>query len=148
MKIMILNGPNLRLLGRREPEHYGTGTLAELERDLRAVAQELDVELDFAQSNHEGELCDIIECAIGNVDGLVINPAAYTHTSVALRDALKAARIPAVEVHLSNIHSREEFRHISLTAPACIAQIAGLGFDSYEWALRALVKKLKQKTIS
>ncbi len=142
MKILVINGPNLQLLGRRKAEFYGTGTLAELEETLRGVAAELAVDIEFLQSNHEGVLVDAIADAIGRVDGIVINPAAYTHTSIALRDALEAARIPAVEVHLSNINARDEFRKVSLTAPMCIGQIAGLGADSYEWALRALVKKL------
>ncbi len=141
-KILVINGPNLQLLGRRKAEFYGTGTLAELENTLRRVAAELAVEIEFLQSNHEGVLVDAIAEAIGKFDGIVINPAAYTHTSIALRDALEAARIPAVEVHLSNINARDEFRKVSLTAPMCIGQIAGLGADSYEWALRALVKKL------
>lgn len=146
MKILVINGPNLQLLGRRKAEFYGTGTLAELEETLKGVAVSLGVDVDFFQSNHEGALCDVIADAIGKVDGIVINPAAYTHTSVALRDALEAARIPAVEVHLSNINARDEFRKISLIAPVCIGQIAGLGADGYEWAMRALVKKLKENS--
>lgn len=144
MKILVINGPNLQLLGRRKAEFYGTGTLAELENDLRGVAAELAIDIEFLQSNHEGVLVDAVADAIGRFDGIVINPAAYTHTSIALRDALEAARIPAVEVHLSNISGRDEFRQVSLTAPMCIGQITGLGADSYEWALRALVKKLRQ----
>lgn len=146
MKILVINGPNLQLLGRRKAEFYGTGTLAELEETLKGVAESLGVDVDFFQSNHEGALCDVVADAIGKVDGIVINPAAYTHTSVALRDALEAARIPAIEVHLSNITARDEFRKISLTAPVCIGQIAGLGADGYEWAMRALVKKLKENS--
>lgn len=146
MKILVINGPNLQLLGRRKAEFYGTGTLAELEETLKGVAESLGVDVDFFQSNHEGALCDVVADAIGKVDGIVINPAAYTHTSVALRDALEAARIPAIEVHLSNINARDEFRKISLTAPVCIGQIAGLGADGYEWAMRALVKKLKENS--
>ncbi len=133
----------MQLLGRRKAEFYGTGTLAELESSLRIVAEELGVAIDFVQSNHEGVLCDVIADAIGVYDGIVINPAAYTHTSVALRDALEAARIPAIEVHLSNIQARDDFRKVSLTAPVCIGQILGLGSDTYEWALRALVRKLQ-----
>lgn len=146
MKILVINGPNLQLLGRRKAEFYGTGTLKDLEDMLRAVAEELGVEVDFLQSNHEGVLVDAIAAAIGKYDGIVINPAAYTHTSVALRDALEAAMIPAVEVHMSNVNARDEFRKISLTAPMCIGQIVGLGADSYEWAFRALVKKLRAET--
>lgn len=144
MRILILNGPNLQLLGRRNAEHYGAGTLPELEKHLREVAGALGVEIEFFQSNHEGAILDAIAGAIGSADGIVMNPGAFTHTSIAIRDALEAARIPAIEVHLSNIFAREDFRHVSMTAPACIGQIAGLGGDSYEWALRALVKKLGQ----
>ncbi len=146
MKILVMNGPNLQLLGRRKAEFYGTRTLPEIENGLRLAAEELGVEMIFMQSNHEGVLVDrIAEAITENVDGIVINPAAYTHTSIALHDALEAARIPAIEVHLSNVAARDEFRHRSLTAPACIGQITGLGADGYEWALRALVRHLKQK---
>ena len=141
-----MNGPNLQLLGRRKAEFYGTRTLPEIEIMLQKVAAELGVEMEFMQSNHEGVLVDCVAEAItGGVDGIVINPAAYTHTSIALRDALEAARIPAVEVHLSNVASRDEFRKVSLTAPMCIGQITGLGADGYEWAMRALVRYLEQK---
>ena len=143
-KVLILNGPNLQLLGRRKAEFYGTTTLPEIEKNLAKTAEELCVELDFFQSNCEGALLDkIAEAMTTGVDGIVINPAAYTHTSIALRDALEASGIPAIEVHLSNIHARDEFRKISLTAPVCVGQIAGLGADGYEWALRALVRKLQ-----
>jgi 3-dehydroquinate dehydratase-2 len=149
MKILVMNGPNLQLLGRRKAEFYGTRTLPEIEVMLQAVAAELGVEMEFMQSNHEGVLVDrVAEAITGGVDGIVINPAAYTHTSIALRDALEAARIPAVEVHLSNVASRDEFRKVSLTAPMCIGQITGLGADGYEWAMRALVRYLKQKKTS
>lgn len=143
MKILVINGPNLQLLGHRKAEFYGTATLPEIEKRLNEVALELGVELEFMQSNQEGVLLDkIAEAMSTNVNGIVINPAAYTHTSVALRDALEAARLPAIEVHLSNIYARDEFRKISLTAPVCIGQVAGLGADGYEWALRALVKRI------
>jgi 3-dehydroquinate dehydratase-2 len=146
MKILVMNGPNLQLLGRRKAEFYGTRTLPEIEIMLQKVAAELGVEMEFMQSNHEGVLVDCVAEAItGGIDGIVINPAAYTHTSIALRDALEAARIPAVEVHLSNVASRDEFRKVSLTAPMCIGQITGLGADGYEWAMRALVRYLEQK---
>ena len=144
MKILVINGPNLQLLGRRKAEFYGTMTLPEIESRLRDVARELGVELDFMQSNHEGVLTDRIGDAIGHVDGIVINPAAYTHTSIAIRDALEAARIPAIEVHLSNVAARDDFRHVSMTAASCIGQITGLGADGYEWALRALVRRLSR----
>ena len=141
-----MNGPNLQLLGRRKAEFYGTRTLPEIEVMLQKVAAELGVEMEFMQSNHEGVLVDCVAEAItGGIDGIVINPAAYTHTSIALRDALEAARIPAVEVHLSNVASRDEFRKVSLTAPMCIGQITGLGAAGYEWAMRALVRYLEQK---
>ena len=146
-KILVLNGPNLQLLGTRKREVYGSTTLEEIRQNLNNVASALGVELDFYQSNHEGDLVD----RIGNakkegVDGIVINPAAYTHTSIAIRDAIEGVSIPAVEIHLSNIHAREEFRQKSMTAPVCIGQIAGLGADGYEWAMRALVKKLKENS--
>ena len=147
MKILVLNGPNLQLLGRRKVEVSGVVPLHEIEARLRAVASELGVELSFMQSNHEGVIVDAIAQALADgVDGLVINPAAYTHTSVAIRDAIEGVRLPAVEIHLSNIHAREGFRHDSLTAPVCIGQIAGLGADGYEWALRALVRYINNKT--
>ena len=144
-----MNGPNLQLLGRRKAEFYGTRTLPEIETMLQNVAAELGVDLEFMQSNHEGVLVDRVAAAITDgTDGIVINPAAYTHTSIALRDALEAARIPAVEVHLSNVASRDEFRKLSLTAPMCIGQITGLGADGYEWALRALVHYLVSKKMN
>lgn len=148
MKVLILNGPNLQLLGRRKVEVYGVVPLPEIESRLRVVAAELGVELSFMQSNHEGVIVDAIAQALADgVEGLVINPAAYTHTSVAIRDAIEGVKLPAVEIHLSNIHAREGFRHESLTAPVCIGQIAGLGADGYEWALRALVRYINnQKT--
>ena len=147
MKILVLNGPNLQLLGRRKVEVYGIVPLHEIEARLRIVASELGVEIGFMQSNHEGVIVDAIAQALADgVDGLVINPAAYTHTSVAIRDAIEGVRLPAVEIHLSNIHAREGFRHDSLTAPVCIGQIAGLGADGYEWALRALVRYINNKT--
>ena len=139
-KIAILNGPNLDRLGKREPEIYGSATLAELEAALRAeFAQK--AALEFFQSNHEGELIDrIAKRADSKVDGIVINGGALTHTSVALRDALLGAHVPAVEVHISNIYKREEFRHTSLTAPACAAVITGLGLEGYHAAVRFLLK--------
>lgn len=135
-KIAILNGPNLDRLGRREPEIYGKTTLAELEKDLRSEFGK-SAELMFFQSNHEGELLDkIAKIADGSYDGIVINPAALSHTSVALRDALLGAHVPAVEVHISNIYRREEFRHKSLTAAACAAVISGLGIEGYRAGVR------------
>lgn len=145
-KILVLNGPNLQLLGTRKREVYGSTTLEEIRQNLNNVASALGVELDFYQSNHEGDLVDRIGSAKKEgVDGIVINPAAYTHTSIAIRDAIEGVSIPAVEIHLSNIHAREEFRQKSMTAPVCIGQIAGLGPDGYEWALRALVRYIKNR---
>ncbi|MGM9993366.1 MAG: type II 3-dehydroquinate dehydratase [Candidatus Avigastranaerophilus sp.] len=143
MKILILNGPNLNMLGTREPDKYGTETLESIELFVREEALKLNVDVDFSQSNIEGELVTIIQKAKGLYDGIVMNPAAYTHTSVAIRDALLAVEIPAVEIHLSNIHKREEFRHNSLTAPACIGQITGFGKYSYKLGLIAIVDYLK-----
>ena len=144
MKILILNGPNLNLLGTREPEKYGNQTLSDVENFVKEEASKLNVEVDFYQSNIEGELVDKIQEAKGNYDGIVMNPAAYTHTSVAIRDALLAVQIPTIEVHISNIHTREEFRKISLTAPACVGQITGFGINSYKLGLVALVDYLNQ----
>jgi 3-dehydroquinate dehydratase-2 len=139
-RIAILNGPNLDRLGKREPEIYGRATLADLEGEIRAEFGGV-AELAFFQSNHEGALIDrIAALADGGYDGLIINPGAFTHTSVALRDALLGAHIPAVEVHISNIYRREEFRHESLTAPACVAVISGLGTEGYLAAARFLLK--------
>lgn len=142
MKILVLHGPNLNLLGTREPEKYGTFTLKEIDEAIRVLAKELNVSIETYQSNIEGELVDKIQQAKNNFDGIIINPAAYTHTSVALRDALLAVEIPCAEVHLSNLHKREEFRLKSMTAPACIGQISGFGKDSYLLGLRAIVDYL------
>jgi 3-dehydroquinate dehydratase-2 len=139
MKALFLNGPNLNLLGTRQPEVYGRQTLADIEALVRARAAELGVEIDFRQSNHEGELVTWIQEARGQFDAIVLNAAAYTHTSVALRDAIAAVSIPTVEIHLSNIHAREEFRHRSLIAPVCRGQISGFGFQSYLLGLQAVV---------
>lgn len=138
-KILVLHGPNLNLLGRREPGIYGTTTLEEINTRLQEVAADNDAELRIVQSNHEGELVTAIQDAMTWADGIVINAAAYTHTSVALRDALSAVRLPAVEVHLSNIHAREEFRRTSLIAPVCVGQICGFGWRSYVLALEAIL---------
>lgn len=135
MKILVMNGPNLNLLGSREPEVYGRTTLAELEQSLRSAFPR--VEFAFFQSNSEGALVDRLqEAGRDGTDGVVLNPGAYTHTSIALRDAVSGIPTPVVEVHISNPHAREEFRHRSLTAPVCRGQISGLGIRSYELAIR------------
>jgi 3-dehydroquinate dehydratase II len=137
MKILYLNGPNLNLLGQREPEVYGRTTLAEIEAKVRERAKKLGVAVDFRQSNQEGELVAWIQEARGAFDVIVLNAAAYTHTSIALRDAIAAVGVPTIEIHLSNVHAREEFRHRSLIAPVCRGQILGFGADSYILALEA-----------
>jgi len=138
-KILILNGPNLNLLGTRQPEIYGKLTLAQIEKQLRTLAKELAVEIEFRQSNGEGELVTWIQQAAGKFAAIVINPAAYTHTSLAMRDAISAVGLPVVEIHLSNIHKREQFRHHSYIAEVAVGQIAGFGADSYLLGLRAAV---------
>ncbi len=139
MKILFLNGPNLNLLGQREPEIYGHTTLAGIESKVREEASKLRVEIDFRQSNLEGELVGWIQEAKGKFDVIVINAAAYTHTSIALRDAIAASGVPTIEIHLSNVHAREEFRHKSLIAPVCRGQITGFGQKSYILGLEAAV---------
>ncbi|MGC9519734.1 MAG: type II 3-dehydroquinate dehydratase [Desulfuromonadaceae bacterium] len=144
MYIHIIHGPNLNLLGRREPQHYGIQTLADIDSALQQRAQELDVTVAFTQSNHEGELIDAMHQAHESAaSGIIINPAAYTHTSVALRDAAAAIGIPVVEIHLSNIHARETFRHHSYLAPVALAQICGFGAHGYILALEGLVRYLR-----
>lgn len=143
MKILILNGPNLGLLGKREPDVYGQVTLNDIIARVKTKADEMGVEIESFQSNEEGALVTAIGESHGRFDGLIINPAAYTHTSVALRDALQACSVPCIEVHLSNIYAREEFRHTSLTAAACIGQITGFGWMSYVLGLEAMVEYLR-----
>ena len=145
MKILILNGPNLNMLGTREPDKYGTETLESIELFVREEALKLNVDVDFSQSNIEGELVTIIQKAKGLYDGIVMNPAAYTHTSVAIRDALLAVEIPAVEIHITNIHAREEFRHTSLLSGVCIGLVAGFKELSYIFALEGLVQYLNRE---
>jgi 3-dehydroquinate dehydratase-2 len=139
MKILFLNGPNLNLLGQREPEVYGRATLADVEAKVRARARELKASVEFRQSNLEGELVGWIQQAKGRFDVIALNAAAYTHTSVALRDAIVAVGIPTIEIHLSNVHAREEFRHKSLIAAVCRGQIIGFGANSYVLAVDAAV---------
>ena len=143
MRVLFLNGPNLNLLGTREPGVYGRRTLAEIEQMVRAVAQESGHAMDFRQSNHEGELVTWIQGAVGSWDVIVLNAAAYTHTSVALRDAIASTGIPTLEIHLSNVHAREEFRHRSLIAPVCRGVIAGFGAESYILGFQAAVTLTK-----
>lgn len=138
MKILIIHGPNLNLLGRRETDVYGTKTLDEINKLLKQLAKELKVEIDIKQSNHEGEIVDLIQNS-KQYSSLLINPAAYTHTSIAIRDAIAAVDMPAVEIHLSNIYKREEFRHKSLISPVAYGQISGFGPESYLLGLRAAV---------
>ncbi|HEU4698137.1 MAG TPA: type II 3-dehydroquinate dehydratase [Gemmatimonadales bacterium] len=145
MRVAVLNGPNLNLLGRREPELYGRGTFAELEAAVRVEAATLGLELDWHQSNHEGELVELVQRWPGRVDGALINAAAYTHTSLALRDALLAVRLPFVEVHLSNIFAREPARRHSLLADLALGVIAGLGPRGYGLALHALAAHLRER---
>ena len=143
MHILVLHGPNLNLLGKREPEVYGSHTLEDINRALVERANSLNVALDYFQSNHEGGLIDRIHAAVGNRDGILINPGGYTHTSIALRDALSGVNIPTVEVHLSNIYRREEFRHHSYIAPIAVGQVSGFGVHSYRLGLDALVHYLQ-----
>ena len=143
MKILILHGPNLNLLGKREPDKYGTKTLPEINALLTGLAQELKMEIEIHQSNSESFIVEKIQGSMDKFDGILINPAAYTHTSVAIRDAIAAVNKPCVEVHLSNIHAREEFRHTSLIAPVCIGQIGGFSYNSYLLGLRALAEHLR-----
>ena len=140
MNILFLNGPNLNLLGQRQPEIYGRTTLAAIEAKLRELAAQAGVDMDFRQTNHEGELVTWIQQAPGKFAVIVLNAAAYTHTSVALRDAIAAVAVPTIEIHLSNIHAREEFRHRSMIAAVCRGQIAGFGDQSYYLALQAALQ--------
>jgi len=144
MQVLMLNGPNLNLLGKRQPEIYGSLSLSEIEQQVRALAKELGIEIDFRQSNSEAELIDWIHDSAGKFGALVINPAAYTHTSLALRDAISAVGIPTVEIHISNVHRREPFRHHSYIAEVAVGQITGFGATSYLLGLRAAAELLQK----
>jgi 3-dehydroquinate dehydratase II len=144
IKVLVVSGPNLNLLGTREPEIYGSSTLEDMKELTLSHARAHGIDLDFFQSNLEGEIINYIQ-QNRDAEGIVINPAAFTHTSIAIRDTIAAVGIPAVEVHLSNIHAREEFRRISLIAPVCIGQISGFGINSYQLGLAALVNYLTEK---
>ena len=144
--VLVLNGPNLNLLGTRQPEVYGSVTLADVENLCRAHGKALDIDISFLQSNHEGALIDAIHAAKGKHGGIVLNAGAYTHTSVALMDAIASVELPLVEVHLSNIHAREAFRHKSYIAPVALGQIAGFGAHGYVLALDALAAHLGRRT--
>ena len=143
MNLLLINGPNLNLVGKREPSIYGAQTLEDIQKELMTLASELDVRLKFFQSNSEGEMIDCIQNSVGSIDGILINAGAYTHTSIALRDALLGVAIPYVEVHLSNIYSREEFRHQSFLSDKALGLVCGFGANSYQFALQGIVSYLK-----
>lgn len=144
MKILLINGPNLNMLGTREPEKYGSTTLNDIENNMKLLATKYNCSLDCFQSNHEGELIDKIQSTKEFYDGIIINAGGYTHTSVALRDAIASVNTPTVEVHMTNIHAREEFRHTSLLSAVCIAQVIGFKENSYKYALEGLIEYLNK----
>ena len=144
MKILVINGVNMNMLGFRETEKYGTMTLKDLEKDLYAFSFELGIDLETYQSNIEGEIVKKIHSAKDGIDGIIINAGAYTHTSIAIRDAISAVNIPTIEVHMTNIYKREEFRHHSYLAPVCIGQISGFGANSYKLGLKAVIDYLNK----
>ncbi|SEB69680.1 type II 3-dehydroquinate dehydratase [Paenibacillus sp. GP183] len=143
-KVLVINGPNLNMLGVREPGVYGSVSLQDIQQKLLGLADELSLELEFYQSNHEGGIIDTLHLAFEQVDGILINPGAFTHYSYAIRDAISAVALPTVEVHMSNIHKREAFRHLSVIAPVAVGQVSGFGAYSYEVGLRALHQHLQQ----
>ena len=144
MDLLLINGPNLNLVGKREPSIYGSQTLEDIQEELLTLANELGANLKFFQSNSEGEMIDCIQNSVGSIDGILINAGAYTHTSIALRDALLGVAIPYVEVHLSNIYSREEFRHKSFLSDKALGLVCGFGANSYQLALKGIVSHLKR----
>lgn len=144
MKILVINGVNMNMLGLREPEKYGTMTLKDLEKELYAFSFELGIDIETFQSNFEGEIVEKIHSAKDNFDGIIINAGAYTHTSIAIRDAIASIDVPTVEIHMTNIYRREEFRHHSYIAPVCVGQISGFGINSYKLGLKAIVNYLEQ----
>ena len=144
MDLLLINGPNLNLVGKREPSIYGSQTLEDIQEELLTLAGQLDATLKFFQSNSEGEMIDCIQNSVGSIDGILINAGAYTHTSIALRDALLGVAIPYVEVHLSNIYSREEFRHKSFLSDKALGLVCGFGSNSYQLALEGIVSYLKR----
>lgn len=144
MKILVINGANLNMLGIREPEKYGHTTLADIEKELYAYSFELGVDLEMFQSNQEGEIIEKIHQALNNFDGIVINPGAYTHTSIAIRDAISSVNLPCVEVHMTNIYAREEFRHKSFISAVCVGHIVGFGANVYKLGLKALCEYLNK----
>jgi 3-dehydroquinate dehydratase-2 len=144
MKIVVIQGPNLNMLGIREQNVYGPMKLEDIHKQMKGFAEQNKMEIEFFQSNLEGEIVDRIQECMGDADGIIINPAAYTHTSIAIRDALAAVKIPTIEVHLSNIHAREEFRHTSLTAPVCAGQIVGMGPFGYHLAMVGMTQILNE----
>ncbi len=145
MKIVVIQGPNLNMLGIREQNIYGPMKLEDIHAQMKSFADQNKIEIEFFQSNLEGEIVDKIQECLGDADGIIINPAAYTHTSIAIRDAIAAINLPTLEVHLSNIHQREEFRHKSLIAPVCMGQILGMGPFGYHLAMMGMVQRLSEK---
>ena len=143
MKILVINGPNINMLGIREPDHYGTETYSDLEKKIQNHCENKNIDVKIYQSNHEGDLVDEIQKAYGNTDGIVINPGAYTHTSIAILDAVKSVKIPTVEVHISNVSEREDFRQVSYVRLACIKTITGHGTDGYLEAIDYLLDEIK-----
>lgn len=145
MNILVINGPNLNLLGKREPGVYGSDSLQEIQSEIIAETKALNIDVEFYQSNHEGGIIDALHNAMDDADGVVLNAGAYTHYSYAIRDAIKAIKIPVVEIHMSNVDSREEFRHVSVIAPVCKGSIAGFGKFSYILGIRAVVNLLERE---